>query len=408
MDVKVSIINIGNELLLGQTVNTNLSWLGTELAFLGLPVTKAVTIQDDPEAIRTALSQEWQQSDVVIMTGGLGLTKDDITKAVIADFFGKEMEFRPEIWEKVQAMFAFRGMATPEINKSQALVPEGFEAFTNARGTAPGLCFKDNGKLFFALPGVPVEMKYLFGEYISDILKKAYSRKPIILRTIHTWNTSESALAEKLSELRIPDEIKLAWLPQTGRVDLRIYGSNEWQINELHDKIQALAAEYVWGYDGDTPASVLQNLLLEKELTLAAAESCTGGLVGKLLTDVPGASNYFAGSLVSYSNPLKQSMLGVKGETLERSGAVSIETAQEMAEGIRKEAKADIGISVTGIAGPEGGSSEKPVGTVCFGIASGKGTYTGKTVFTGDRNGIRTKAAEYLILSTIEYIRREL
>jgi nicotinamide-nucleotide amidase len=408
MSAKVSIINIGNELLLGQSVNTNLSWLGQELAAIGLPIDRSVTVRDDANAINSALSREWHDSDVVIMTGGLGPTKDDITKAVIAGFFEKKLEFRQEIWDKVQLVFTFRGMQTPEINRSQAMVPAGFEAFINTLGTAPGLYYNDNGKLFFALPGVPVEMKYLFSEYIRDILSKTFPGKPVILRTIHTWKTSESALAERLADIPIPDDINLAWLPQTGRVDLRIYGSDEASISQLYDIIHSRITENVWGYDNDNPSSVLHDLMLEKELTLSAAESCTGGLVGKLITNIPGASSYFLGSIVSYNNLLKSHLLDVKNHTLEGFGAVSIETAGEMAEGIRNKTKSDIGISVTGITGPEGGSKEKPVGTVCFAIASKKGTVSQRLIFNGDRNTISFKAAEFSILLLIDYVRREI
>jgi nicotinamide-nucleotide amidase len=408
MSVKVSIINIGNELLLGQTINTNLSWLGTELAAIGLPVSRSATIQDDADAIKAALHQEWQSNDVVIMTGGLGPTKDDITKQVIADFFVKKLEFRADIWEKVQSVFALRDLPTPEINRSQAMVPEGFETYPNARGTAPGLAYSELGKLFFAFPGVPIEMKYLFNEYLRNVLHKSFPTEPIILRTIHTWKTSESALAERLEDIEIPEGINLAWLPQTGRVDLRIYGRNELKIIQLFDKIRTKIAENIWGYDGDTPASVLHDLLTEKKLTLSAAESCTGGLVSKLITDIPGASSYFLGSIVSYSNSIKSEVLGVSEKILNTFGAVSNETACEMATGILAKTKSDIGIAVTGIAGPEGGSKEKPVGTVYFAVASATKIENAKAIFNGDRNTVRHKAAEYVILTTIEYIRRVL
>jgi nicotinamide-nucleotide amidase len=406
MKAKVSIINIGNELLLGQTVNTNLSWLGQELAAIGLPVNRSVTIQDDADEIKATLATEWQNNDVVIVTGGLGPTKDDITKAAIADFFEQKLEFRQDVWEQVQSIFSHREMPTPEINKSQAMVPERFEAFPNDRGTAPGLHFKENGKLFFALPGVPIEMKYFYSEYIRDILSETFPAKPVILKTIHTWNASESALAERLSDLVIPEGIQLAWLPQTGRLDLRIYGNDEGKVNLLFDQIISMIEDKVWGYDNETPAAVLQSLLVDKKMTLATAESCTGGLVGKMITDVPGASKYYLGSVVSYTNAMKFGVLGVNHQTLDGFGAVSIETAMEMAEGVRTQTKADLGIAVSGIAGPEGGSPEKPVGTVCFAITSDKENFVFKSVFNGDRSSIRHKAAEHILLSTIEFVRR--
>ncbi len=407
MSVKVSIINIGNELLLGRTVNTNLSWLGNQLAEIGLPITKSVTIQDDPQEIQNTLRSEWRQNDIVIITGGLGPTDDDLTKKTIADFFGKKLEFREEVWMDVQEIFTRRSLQVPEINRSQAMVPEGFVALRNTVGTAPGLYFTQDGKSLFALPGVPLEMKNLFENHISAILKNKYQCNPVIIRQIRTWNISESALAEKLKDVSIPEEIKLAWLPQTGRVDLRIYGYDKDLIEKCLNQIREIAQEWVWGEDEDTPQTILYEFLTKKNLTLAVAESCTGGLVQQLITSVPGASKYFNGGIVSYSNEIKINQLKVKSETIDKSGAVSVETAAEMALGVRTEFKADIGISVTGIAGPEGGSKEKPVGTVCFGISDKSQLLTTKVVFNGTRDSIRFKAAEFVIIYLIKSSRSQ-
>jgi nicotinamide-nucleotide amidase len=407
MAAKVCIINIGNELLLGQTVNTNLNWLGMELASIGLPVNKAIIVKDESEEIKQALQEAWQDNEIVIVSGGLGPTDDDITKKTIAEFFGKDPEFRPEIWENVQQIFKRRNLETPEINKSQAIVPKDFTAFENKVGTAPGLYFQSRDKKLFALPGVPSELQYLFTGHIKEILKKDYPSDAISIRTIHTWGISESALAEKLAGLKIQQDVNLAWLPQTGRVDLRLYGADKTAILSTAEIISDKIHKYVWGYDGDSPAKVLQEFCLRKNVTISLAESCTGGLAGKMITDVPGASGYFNGGVISYHNAMKEDILSVDSSVLSNFGAVSEETAREMALGVRKLTKSDFGLSITGIAGPEGGSPDKPVGTVCFSISSEKETISKRVVFNGDRSSIRFKAAEYIILLLIEYVGRE-
>jgi len=405
MSIKVCVVNIGNELLLGRTINTNLSWLGTQLTELGLPVTRSVTIQDIPQEIKETLIQEWQQNDVLILTGGLGPTDDDLTKMVIADFFGKNLEFREDVWKDVQEIFTRRNIVIPEINRSQAMIPTDFIALKNTKGTAPGLYFSENGKHFFALPGVPLEMKSLFTDFIRDILSTNFACEPIHIRQLHTWNVSESVLAEKLTGLDIPEDVKLAWLPQIGRVDLRLYGKNLVPINKLYDEIYEIAKDWIWGKDDETPQSVVYNLMTTQKLTLSVAESCTGGLVQELMTSISGASNYFSGGIISYNNDVKINQLNVKQETLESYGSVSIETASEMALGVRQVLNSDVGISITGIAGPKGGSREKPVGTVCFGISDKSQLITKRIVFNGNRETIRIKAAEYVILLLINHIR---
>ncbi|HOD18179.1 MAG TPA: competence/damage-inducible protein A [Candidatus Cloacimonadota bacterium] len=405
MTAKVNIINIGNELLLGQTINTNLSWLGKELAALGLPVTRAEIVKDEPEEIKSALQKAWNTSEIVIMSGGLGPTNDDVTKAVICDFFNKQLEFRAEVWASVEQIFLSKGKPVPEINRSQAMVPSDFHTLINSKGTAPGLYYREGDKSFFALPGVPIELQYLFSEYIKAILQKNYHTEPLIIRNLHTWKISESALAEKLPSQKLPEGVSLAWLPQTGRVDLRIYGPNQERVEKVTEQIRNTIAEYIWGIDDETPALVLHQLLLEKRMTLSVAESCTGGWLQKLLTDNSGASNYLRGGVVSYSNEVKISVLHVPRETIAEFGAVSVQTAKAMAEGVRALCQSDLGIAITGIAGPEGGSVEKPVGTVCFALSDNNGTKTERVIFDGDRNSIRWKAAEYMLFVVIEYLR---
>lgn len=404
---KSAVVTIGNEILLGTTLNTNLAWLARELSAIGLPVEFSLTVKDEPEAIFQALKQAWETCDVVITTGGLGPTEDDITKNSIASFFGAELVFEPEIWEEIQKMFAFRKMKVPECNRCQAMVPTHFKALKNERGTAPGLFFEDGSKSFFAFAGVPLEMKHVFENQAKPLLLEKYGNSNQVWQyTLHTFGVSESALAELLADFPKPGGIDLAWLPQTGRVDLRFYGLAKNAVEETANRCNALIENYVWGKNEDTPAQVLLNILQEQGLQLSVAESCTGGLAQKMITDVPGASEYFLGGVVSYSNSLKQSLLDVNPKTLLEQGAVSEQCAQEMALGIKNLTKSHVGISVTGVAGPDGGTREKPVGTVCFGFSDLQGTWSITHAFNGDRESIRFKAAEFVILTLIKHLRR--
>ena len=402
---KSSVITIGNEILLGKTVNSNLAWLARELALLGLPVEFSLTVKDNPEAIRQALSQAWDSCEIVITTGGLGPTDDDITKQEIASFFGAELKFDPVIWDHVRALFSSRKLETPELNRCQAMVPEGFKTLRNDRGTAPGLYFESGEKCFFAFAGVPLEMQHVFETQARSILVRKYgSAEAVHQRTIHTFGVSESALAETLTGFAPPPGINMAWLPQTGRVDLRFYGSDGEQVQETAEKCFNLIPQFVWGFDEDTPVSVLSRLIRDRQLTLSAAESCTGGLLQKMITDAPGASDYFLGGAVSYANELKQKMLGVAEETLSQFGAVSEECAREMALGIKYLTKSQTAISITGMAGPDGGTPQKPVGTVCFGFSVLSEVWSLTLTFNGDRETIRHKAAEFALIHLIKHL----
>ncbi|MBM4402843.1 MAG: CinA family nicotinamide mononucleotide deamidase-related protein [Candidatus Cloacimonetes bacterium] len=402
-NVKTAIISIGNEILLGKTINTNLAYLASELALLGLPVDHCVIIHDDKQEIAENIQALWNKFDVVVSTGGLGPTKDDITKEAITRVFGKPLVFEQDIWIEVQEKFSRRGLPVPQINRSQAMIPAGFTALSNARGTAPGLYFSGGGRSFFALPGVPVEMKFIFETHIKDILRKKHRTKPVSQVTFHTWNTTESALAERLEEFVLPEGVSLAWLPQTGRVDLRVYGTDEAKVIQSKDQLSALILDAVWGIDEDTPASALQNAMIDNGLALSVAESCTGGMLQQMITAVPGSSRYFKGGLVAYSNEMKERLLGVDPATIAKYGTVSEEVAREMASGCLIQSGADYAIALTGIAGPDGATGNKPVGLVCFGIASTDDALSLSLVFTGDREQIRHKASEYALL-TLKHI----
>ncbi|MCB5245535.1 MAG: competence/damage-inducible protein A [Candidatus Cloacimonadaceae bacterium] len=402
---KSAVITIGNEILLGKTLNSNLAFLAQELANLGLPVDYAVTVKDEAAAIHQALKHCWNKYDVVITTGGLGPTTDDITKQEIASFFGKKLTFNAEVWEQVQQIFATRNMPTPEINRSQAMVPEDFIALKNERGTAPGLFYEEGEKSFFAFAGVPMEMKHIFLTQAKPILEKKYgTQDKVIQKTIHTFGISESALAELLTDFQPPEKVSFAWLPQTGRVDLRFYGTDSQAIEQAFNECYPQIKQYVWGFDEDTPVSVLHHILREKKLYLSVAESCTGGLIQKMVTDLAGSSDVFLGGVVSYANELKIKVLKVKPETLKNFGAVSEECAGEMVQGVKELTGSDLAISTTGIAGPEGGTSEKPVGMVCFGFSVLNDIWSKTHIFNGDRELIRLQAAEFALLNLIRYL----
>lgn len=401
-----AIITIGNEILLGKTTNTNLAYLARELALLGMPVEFSLTVKDEPEAIRDAIKQAWDQADIVITTGGLGPTTDDITKKTIADFFGKELVFDDEVWQHVQNLFASRGLPTPEINRNQAMVPNGFRALVNARGTAPGLCYSAGGQCFLAFAGVPLEMKHVFENQARQILIDLYGLKGAIAqKTIHTWGVSESALAELLADFQVPAGVSFAWLPQTGRVDLRFYGSDPQQVENTAERCFVEIGQHAWGWDDETPATALLKALKSSSMAVSAAESCTGGLAQKMITDPPGASAVFLGGVVAYDNQVKHKVLNVKRITLETEGAVSEACAREMVLGIKSLTLSDAGISITGIAGPEGASAGKPVGTVCFGFSVLDQVWTSTKIFNGDRETIRWKASEYAILELLKYLK---
>lgn len=402
---KVAIISIGNEILLGKTLNTNLAQIATWLAEIGLPLSYDIVIKDEKDAIMDAISQAWNTCDIVISTGGLGPTADDISKATIAQFFGKKLVFQEDLWQIVQTMFSKRGLKTPEINRNQALVPEDFRVLENKRGTAPGLYFSDDGKSFFALPGVPLEMEYIFQNSIRQILQKTYKCEPVFQRTIHTSNISESALAERLAGFVCPPEINMAWLPQTGRVDIRFYGSSSSLIESSVNEVRSIIEDKIWAFDDDNPYTELHKTLLASGMTISVAESCTGGLIQSHITELPGASKYLLGGVIAYSNAMKQELLKVSKNTLDIHGAVSAETAMEMASGIKKLTNSDISISVTGIAGPDGGTDEKPIGTVFFALSHDAGIRSYKQIFTGTRSTIRHKAAEFIVLQLIKNLK---
>lgn len=377
-NIFASIITIGDELLIGQVVDTNSSFIARKLNDAGISIKHRVAIRDNYHDIYDSLNKESEHSQVVIITGGLGPTKDDITKDALCRYFEGKMVVNLEAEENVRNLFMkiYKKPVT-QVNLSQAEVPDVCEVIQNHRGSAPGMIFHKDGVVFISMPGVPYEMEGIL-EQILPYLTKRFDLPVIVHKTILTAGIGESALAEKIAgfESNLPADIKLAYLPNYGMVRLRLSSvifknrPNEPTILQEFDDLKELVKDYLVTDEDETMEVVLGKLLESKGKTISTAESCTGGGIAALITSVPGASAYFEGSVVSYSNRIKKDVLKVKEETLQEFGAVSEETVKEMLSGVLKLLSTDYGIAVSGIMGPDGGTKEKPVGTVWIAVGS--------------------------------------
>lgn len=381
---RVSLITIGDEILIGQIVDTNSSWLGKKLTDLGMDVVKRYSVGDDHHDILQTLSLANEHSDLVLVTGGLGPTKDDITKPAICEYFGVETYFDEENFKWIEQVFAKYGRKPQDSHKLQCHLPLGCEKLPNKMGTAPGMLIEKKGTTFIFMPGVPMEMKYIFENSIEDLVLSRFQTEPIYYRTVLTAGIGESVIAEKIARLEdsLHQNLKIAYLPSLSQVRVRVMskGLKEERARKLVDEsilqITNILGDVVYGYDEDTLSRSLGRLLKAQNKNLTLAESCTGGYIGHLITSESGASDYFLGSIVSYSNEIKMSELGVSSSTLSTHGAVSEQTVIEMAQGAIKRYGADIALSVSGIAGPGGGSPEKPVGTIWMCVADHERTMT--------------------------------
>lgn len=373
------LINIGDELLIGQVVNTNAAFIGQQMALAGFSLTDVLTIGDNGDDIRQTVSAALAKTDVVLMTGGLGPTKDDITKKVICDIFQRSLVMDEPTLEHVTQLFAARGMELTDTNRDQALVPDGCTVLYNPLGTAPGLWMEDNGKVLIALPGVPFEMERLIKEEVMPRLKNRDERHHAIeYRVLQCTGITESGLSDLLVdyERELPAELKLAYLPKPGIIRLRLTGQNDDRekllemLDEQFQKLKVLTKEYAFTDEDIELEEVVGRLLVKANKTLATAESCTGGYIAHLITKVPGSSRYFQGSLVSYSNEVKRDLLNVREDNLKRRGAVSEQVVSDMALNAMGLFDVDYTIATSGIAGPDGGTAQKPVGTVWIAIAT--------------------------------------
>jgi len=387
------IITIGDEILIGQIVDTNSAYIARELNSTGIRVKQISSVSDDKQHILTALDEASRRADIILITGGLGPTKDDITKKTIAEYFGVGMVEDKDVLENVTNIFARYNRPLLEVNRQQAQVPENCVVMLNKNGTAPGMWFNEKGKIYISMPGVPHEMMYMMEDSVIPKLKSTLKLPFIIHKTILTVGEGESFLAERIADIEdsLPSYIKLAYLPKLGQVRLRLsgYGEDETFIKNEVNKYAALIVTRVANVvaaEEDIPIEkVILNYMTAKGLTLSVAESCTGGYISHLLTQHAGSSKVFFGGAISYSYELKETLLGVKHETLEHFGAVSKETVIEMVEGALANFKSDYALAVTGIAGPDGGMPEKPVGTVWIAVASAGKTVAKKLTFGNKR-----------------------
>ncbi len=403
------IINIGDELLIGQVINTNAAWMAQELNAIGIDIVKVTVISDKKEAILQSIDTALNNNDIVLITGGLGPTNDDITKFTLCEYFGSKLVFNENNYKRIENLFAQRGFEVTELNRQQAEVPDNCKVIPNENGTASGMWFDKNGKILISMPGVPFEMKTMMSNFIIPELSKNINIQ-IKHKTIHIQGIGESFLADLIKdwETELHKSISLAYLPQPGLIRLRLTAKGS--INENLEiiienevkKLQNLIPNLIFGYDDDTLESVIGELLLKYNKTISTAESCTGGYISHLITSIPGSSNYYKGSIISYSNEIKNSLLGVSNTTLNNYGAVSKETVEEMAKGALKTLKTDYSIAVSGIAGPDGGTKEKPVGLIWIAVASENKIITEKFLHGEDRGRNIRKAA----LSALNMLRK--
>ncbi len=392
--MKAEVITIGDEILIGQTVDTNSAWIANELNLLGIDVVRIVSISDNKEEIFNALDDAGKYADLVLITGGLGPTDDDITKKALAEYFKTKLVQSKELLQHVEAFIIKRKVLMNERNVRQADIPENCKIIKNEIGTAPGMKFEKDGVTFISMPGVPFEMKTMMTNHIIPELKENQIDQHIIHKVILTQGWPESRLAEHLEgwERNIPKELSIAYLPSPGIIKLRLTGKGnnkeflEQLINDQVKKLELLIPKLICGYDSDKLEELIGNLLKKKNSTLSIAESCTGGNISHLITSIPGSSEYFSGGIVAYSNDIKQNILSVSKSNLINYGAVSKEIVEEMAMGARNLYKTDFAIATSGIAGPTGGTEEKPVGTTWIAVASKDKVISKKYIFGNHRN----------------------
>ena len=410
--MQAEVICVGTELVLGRIVNTNASFLSKELCGLGIDLFYQTTVGDNRVRLLTVLTRAMHRSDIVMVTGGLGPTVDDITLEVIAQLTQKKLTLNPVVLKDIKSHFQKRHLPMPKSNIRQALVPAGAQALKNLVGTAPGLIIPYEKKVLIALPGVPAEMRPMVKNDVIAYLTKNFAGEGVIFsRAIRTTGLAESQVNQKVKALlKLKPPITVGIYAHTDTVDLNITAKAKTKsqakklISRVERKIRALLKPYIYGQDSQTLEEVVAQALNKNKRTIAIAESCTGGLVSKRLTNIGGSSRYFPLGLVAYSNRAKQSLLNVPAETLKKSGAVSKEVARAMAKSIQQLAKTDLGLGITGIAGPDGATKEKPVGLVYIALATPRKLISGEFHFHGDRNAVRQRASQ----AALEMVRRYL
>lgn len=407
----VEIMTIGDELLYGQVIDTNSAFMGQELGKLGLRVRQITSVSDRADEIVAALDLARQRAQVVLMTGGLGPTKDDLTKHVLARYFNSELVLHEPTLRHVEGIFARYNRPMLEVNRQQALVPAICTVLHNALGTAPGMWFEQGGTVFVSMPGVPFEMKGLMTEEVLPRLRQHFQTPAIEHVVVQTVGLGESFLAQRIEdwENRLPANVKLAYLPSLGGVRLRLTGHDDGQpdlrarMEALLPELRTLLGDHIFAEGEINLETAVGTLLAERGLTLGTAESCTGGLLAHRITSVPGSSRYYQGSIVAYSNEVKMRELGVQAETLAAHGAVSEPAVAEMAEGLRRRLGVDVAVATSGVAGPDGGTDAKPVGTICIAYADARRTVTRQISF----NRGRQLNLEYTTTAALNLLRLE-
>ncbi len=406
--MNAKIITIGDELLIGQVIDSNSAWIGAELEKINIKVEEIRSISDKHDVIINNLQELNKNSDVILITGGLGPTKDDVTKKALAEFMGVELVFHQGSYDRMVKLLTTMNIPVKEAHRSQAFVPSNCEVIFNKMGTAQGMWMEKDGTIFISMPGVPYEMKYIME---NGALEKLSDRNPegkIYHKTIMTAGAGETIIEEKIKYIvdNLPDYIKVAYLPGLGMVRIRISSfsknSDRNEIEEISNRIVAALGDIVYGYDDVSLEETIGNLLIKKGLTLGTAESCTGGFLAHMITRIPGSSKYYEGSVISYSNNVKMAHLGVKESTLKNHGAVSEETIREMISGLIKGYGMDVAIATSGIAGPDGGTAEKPVGTIWIAVGDKKNTVTKKLQLTKNR----MKNIEYTSIASLNMLRK--
>jgi nicotinamide-nucleotide amidase len=408
--VRAEIITIGDEILYGQILDTNTQWISLELDKLGIKTIRKSSVGDQKDEIVQILTEAQQRADVVFITGGLGPTKDDLTKKILADFFACSLEYHPEALQDVTEFFAKRGRELSDINRDQALLPTKCTFIPNKQGTAPAMWFNENETIWVSMPGVPFEMKAIMETEVLPRLVNHFKLPVIVHQVVKTVGIGESYLSDLIQdwELQLPAHIKLAYLPSLGIVKLRLTGFGDSaerlhaQISSEYEKVMPLIKSYVFGYEKDELADVVGKLLVSQHATLALAESCTGGYLAHQFTQHAGSSAYFLGGVLAYANEIKMKQLGVSADILHQDGAVSDTCAIAMAAGVRELTGSTFALATTGIAGPDGGTEDKPVGTIWIALAHPAGVIARKLTM----GGTRIQNIHLTSLSAINLLRR--
>ncbi len=376
--MKAYLLTVGDEILVGQITDTNSVYMARQLNAFGIDVVEKISVGDTVEGIRAALDRALGVAELVLMTGGLGPTKDDITKKVLADYFGTELKFHEESWERLQRVFERFGRPTTEAHRQQCLLPAAARVLTNKMGTAPGIWLERGGRIVVAMPGVPYEMQYLVDNEVLPRVAERLSGPTILHRTLLTAGAGETDIADRIADLEdaLPQYVRLAYLPNLGTVRLRLTGRHEdaaalaRELDAWRERLRERLQDLIYGEEEDSLPAAVGRLLRERGLRCATVESCTGGYLAHLITSIPGSSDYFEGALVTYSNGWKENLVGVQAATLEAHGAVSEATVREMVQGAVERLGIDVAVATSGIAGPGGGTPDKPVGTVWLAVGN--------------------------------------